>query len=397
MSETFVPVGRVQVGIVGAGPAGLVLARLLAQAGISCLVVERQSRAHVEARIRAGVLEPASVALLERAGVASRLKQESLRHEGFELAFGDERLRIDLTALTGEAVTVYGQTELTLDLNRLHAATGTNLAYGCEDVTLDGLEGETPELRFTHGGREHRVRCDFIVGCDGFHGVSRASIPAALRRECERIYPVAWLGVLADTPPVSPELVYARHARGFALCSMRSPTRSRYYLQVPATENLAEWPDERFWEELHARLPAVHARALKPAASVEKSMAPLRSFVCETMRHGRLFLAGDAAHIVPPTGAKGLNLALADVARLADGLTAWYFDRDDAPLDAYPTACLARVWQAERFSWWFTSITHQLSDDPFSLRLQEAEFAHLKQSQAAQLALAQGYMGRFSA
>jgi p-hydroxybenzoate 3-monooxygenase len=203
--------------------------------------------------------------------------------------------------------------------------------------------------------------------------------------------------VLADTPPVSHELVYARHARGFALCSMRSPTRSRFYVQVPASENLAEWPDERFWEELRARLPAAHASALKPAASVEKSLAPLRSFVCETMRHGRLFLAGDAAHIVPPTGAKGLNLALADVARLAEGLSAWYFDRDDAPLDAYPAACLARVWQAERFSWWFTSITHAFSDDPFSQRLQESEFAHLKQSQAAQLALAQGYVGRFSA
>jgi p-hydroxybenzoate 3-monooxygenase len=388
MSET-----RVQVGIVGAGPAGLMLARLLGQAGIACAVLERQSRAHVAARIRAGVLEQGSVALLERAAVASRLAGEGLVHEGVELVDGDTRLRIDFHALCASAVTVYGQTEITRDLNAAHEAAGTQVLYECSEVALDGV-GEGPaRLSCRHDGTAREFVCDYIAGCDGYHGVSRASIPAALRCEFERVYPIGWLGVLADTPPVAPELVYARHARGFALCSMRSVTRSRYYVQVPVDEPLAAWPDQRFWDELRARLPAALADVLVTGPAIEKSIAPLRSFVSEPMQYGRLFLAGDAAHIVPPTGAKGLNLALADVAALADALIAHYRDGDDALLESYSTRCLARVWRAERFSWWFTGLTHALDADAFAGRLQQAELDQLASSRAAQQTFAENYCG----
>lgn len=388
MSET-----RVQVGIVGAGPAGLMLARLLGQAGIACVVLERQSSAHVAARIRAGVLERGSVALLERAAVAGRLPGEGLVHEGVELAIGDTRLRIDFHALCGSSVTVYGQTEITRDLNAAHEAAGTPVLYGCSAVALADVRDGPARLSCRHDGAAREFVCDYIAGCDGYHGVSRASIPAPLRREFERMYPIGWLGVLADTPPVAAELVYARHARGFALCSMRSSVRSRYYVQVPVDEALAAWPDQRFWDELRARLPAALAEELVTGPAIEKSIAPLRSFVSEPMQYGRLFLAGDAAHIVPPTGAKGLNLALADVAALADALTAHYRHGDDTLLTSYSERCLARVWRAERFSWWFTALTHALDTDAFGERLQQAELDHLAGSRAAQQAFAENYCG----
>ena len=311
---------RVQVGIVGAGPAGLMLAHLLGQAGISCVVLERQSRAHVAARIRAGVLEQSSVALLDAAGLGTRLGQEGLCHDGVELAWGGQRLRIDFRALTGCTVTVYGQTEITRDLNAAHDAAGSRVLYAVEDVMLQDLAGPRTRLSCRQGGRARTFICDYLAGCDGFHGVSRASIPAAALHTFERVYPAGWLGVLVEQPPVATELVYARHARGFALCSMRSPTRSRYYVQVGAEEVVEAWSDARFWDELKQRLPAPLAETVATGPAIEKSIAPLRSFVVEPMQYGRLFLAGDAAHIVPPTGAKGLNLALADVATLAAAL-----------------------------------------------------------------------------
>ncbi|MGE0484385.1 MAG: 4-hydroxybenzoate 3-monooxygenase [Gammaproteobacteria bacterium] len=384
---------RVQVVVVGAGPAGLMLGRLLGQAGIDCVILERQSRAHVEARIRAGVLEHGSVALLDAAGVGERLHREGLVHDGVELAWDGRRLRIDFRALTGQAVTVYGQTEITRDLNEAHAAAGSRVYYGCSEVAVSNLEGPVARVTARHDGAELAFACDYVAGCDGFHGVCRQAIPAGVRREYERVYPVGWLGVLADVPPVAPELIYARHARGFALCSMRSMTRSRYYVQVAADEDPAAWSDARFWDELRRRLPEDVAAALVTGDSIEKSVAPLRSFVAEPMRHGRLFLAGDAAHIVPPTGAKGLNLAFADVRVLAAALVEHYAEGSAAALDAYSATCLARVWQAERFSWWFTQLTHRLADDDFGARLQAAELDHLAASRAQQQALAENYVG----
>ena len=386
---------RVQVAIIGAGPCGLLLARLLQQAGVDALVLERQSRAYVENRIRAGVLETGSVALLERAGAAGRLHRECLVHEGVEIASGTQRLRIDCRALADAAVTVYGQTELTRDLGELLATGPQPVRYEAEDVALHDLESATPRVSWRSGGQGFEATCDFVAGCDGFHGISRRYLPDAVPREFIREYPAAWLGLLADVPPVASELIYARHADGFALCSMRSPTRSRYYVQVDSAARLEDWPDERFWSELRCRLPAEVAAEVTIGPALEKSIAPLRSFVCEPMRHGALFLAGDAAHIVPPTGAKGLNLAFADVGVLADALLRWYGERDATGLDAYSAQCLSRVWKAERFSWWFTALTHRLGDDPFSARLQDAEFALLAGSPAAQALLARQYVGCF--
>lgn len=392
MSELTLP-DRVQVGIVGAGPAGLLLGLLLAEAGISCVMLERQSRAHVEGRIRAGVLEPGSVDLLARAGVAARLARESLRHAGAEIAFGERRLRLDFEQLTGQHVTVYGQTELTRDLIAAHLARESALFFEAPVEALHDLDAAHPQIECLWQGEQRRVVCDFIAGCDGYHGVARASIPAQARREFSTRYPAGWLGLLCDTPPVANELIYARHARGFALCSMRSPTRSRYYIEVAEDEALSDWPESRFWAELARRLPAEVANALVTGPALEMSIAPLRSVVSEPLRHGRLLLAGDAAHIVPPTGAKGLNLALRDVARLASALQAFLRAGHEAPLRDYSAAALAEVWQAVRFSWWFTHLTHRLAGDEFAARLQEAEFAQLCASRAAQQALAEQYVG----
>ena len=382
---------KVQVGIVGAGPAGLMLGWLLARAGISFVIVERQSRDHVESRIRAGVLEQGTVDLLTASGLGQRLQREGLVHEGIELACDARRLRIDFRALTGKVVTVYGQTDITRDLYLAHERIGSRILYQASNLELAGLQGERATLSCTHHGEAVQLSCDFIAGCDGFHGVSRSAIVGV--REYERVYPSGWLGVLSDTPPVAPELIYASHERGFALCSMRSTTRSRHYVQVGVDEQTEHWSDARFWDELRVRLPDDVAKRLVTGPSIEKSIAPLRSFVAEPMQCGRLLLAGDAAHIVPPTGAKGLNLALADVEVLAQALIATLVGKDDSGVTSYSATCLKRVWKAERFSWWFTSMTHRLHDDGFSRQLQRAEFDYLASSRAAQTVLAENYVG----
>ncbi|QPF73027.1 4-hydroxybenzoate 3-monooxygenase [Roseateles sp. DAIF2] len=387
---------RTQVLIVGAGPAGLLLGQLLARAGIDNVILELRSAAHVLSRIRAGVLEPGTVALLEEAGVAARLHREGLRHGGFEICVDGALHRIDLQALVGQQVTVYGQTELTRDLMEARAAAGLSTLYEVDDVRPLEIEGTEPRVAFVHAGQRREIRCDFIAGCDGFHGVCRASIPAERLRTYEKVYPFGWLGLLADVPPVAPELIYVRHERGFALCSQRSPTRSRYYLQVPAGAALEAWPDSVFWAELRRRLPSAVAAALHEGPAIEKSIAPLRSFVTEPMRHGRLFLAGDAAHIVPPTGAKGLNLAASDVAYLRQGLGDFYRRGSSAGLDAYSQRCLQRIWKAERFSWWMTSLLHRFpsqGDAAFDQRLQEAELAYLLSSAHGRGMIAENYVG----
>lgn len=385
---------RTQVGIVGAGPAGLLLARLLGLAGIACIVLERRTPEYLRARIRAGLLEQGTVEVLTEAGLGDRLKRERLIHDGVELAFNGRRHRIDLKALSGKVVTIYGQAEIQKDLMDAHAAAGTDIVYEAEDVSLHGLSGNKPRLRCHKGDDTLEIECDFIAGCDGFHGVSRQAIPQEVIRIYERVYPFGWLGILSDTPPVNPELIYCNHERGFALCTMRSTARSRYYLQVPADEEAGDWSDDRFWSELARRLPADAAARLQTGPSLEKSVAPLRSFVAEPMRHGRLLLAGDAAHIVPPTGAKGLNLAVADVRFLAEALMAYYRSGRTDLLDGYSDRCLARVWKAQRFSWWMTSLTHRFPEaSGFERRAQLAELAYLASSKAAQTTLAENYVG----
>ena len=386
---------NVQVAIVGAGPAGLLLGQLLLRAGISNVIVENRSADYVLARIRAGVLEQGTVALLDEAGVGARMHAEGLVHHGFDLAFDGRRHRIDLHALTGgRTVMVYGQTEVTRDLMAARADAGAPTVYEAERVSIDGFDGTRPIVRYLKDGRTHEIHCAFIAGCDGFHGVCRASVPAGAIRTFERVYPFGWLGVLSDTPPVSDELIYARHARGFALCSMRSRTRSRYYVQVPLDERVEAWPDDRFWDELRARLDPRAAADLVTGASIEKSIAPLRSFVAEPMRFGRLFLAGDAAHIVPPTGAKGLNLAAGDVHFLSRALIEHHRTGTSAALDAYSTQALRRVWNAERFSWWMTSLLHRFPEaGAFGERIQQAELDYLTGSTAASTALAENYVG----
>jgi p-hydroxybenzoate 3-monooxygenase len=387
-------VTRTQVAIIGGGPAGLLLGQLLHRAGIDAVILERQSADHVLSRIRAGVLEPGTVELLDEAGVGARLHAEGLPHSGFELAFDGMRHRIDLQALTGQHVTVYGQTEVTRDLMDARLRAGLPTVYLASDVRFEGLESDAPIVRYVSDGQAHALRCDYIAGCDGFHGVSRASIPASVLRSFERVYPFGWLGVLCDTPPVSHELIYANHPRGFALCSMRSVTRSRYYVQCDLDEKLEDWPDERFFDELRSRLDPQAAAGLITGPSIEKSIAPLRSFVCEPMRHGALFLAGDAAHIVPPTGAKGLNLAAADVRLLARGLIERYRHGSTAGIDDYSRRCLERVWKAVRFSWWMTTLMHRFPDSSgFGQRVQEAELSYLVNSAAASGALAENYVG----
>jgi p-hydroxybenzoate 3-monooxygenase len=367
---------------------------LLHASGIDSIIVERKDRAYVLARIRAGVLEQGTVDLLDKVGVSTRLHREGLIHDGVEIAFGGARHRIDFKAATGKTVTVYGQTEVTRDLIEARDTIGLKTVYETDDVSLHDFDTGKPKVRFVHGGTGHEIECDFIAGCDGSHGVSRVSVPPAAIRTFGREYPFGWLGILSETPPVSDELIYVSHKRGFALCSMRSPTRSRYYVQCTLDDHVDNWPDERFWDELKRRLDDEAVARLVTGPSIEKSIAPLRSFVAEPMRFGRLFLAGDAAHIVPPTGAKGLNLAASDVHYLAEALREFYADKSMAALDAYSQRALARVWMAERFSWWMTSVLHRFPDtDAFSQKIQNAELDYLVGSQAATTALAENYVG----
>ena len=385
---------KTQVGIIGSGPAGLLLSQLLHLQGIESVVLERQSREYVLGRIRAGVIEQGAVALLREAQVHERMDREGQIHEGIGIAFGGRRHRIDFMALTGSSVVVYGQTEITRDLFNARDAMGGAIIHDTEDVTPHQVETDTPYLTYRKGDDIHRVDCDFIAGCDGFHGVSRKSIPAGILRTYEKVYPFGWLGVLSRTPPVSHELIYNHHERGFALCSMRSKTLSRYYVQCSLDDDIDEWPDGRFWEELRRRLPEDAAQGLVTGPSIEKSIAPLRSFVVEPMRHGRLFLAGDSAHIVPPTGAKGLNLAASDIYYLSRAFVAWYGSGDTQPMDTYSENCLRRVWKAERFSWWMTTLLHRFPENgPFAERMQLAELDYLVNSEAAMTTLAENYIG----
>ena len=385
---------RTQVAIIGAGPSGLLLGQLLHRAGIDNVIVERQDAAYVAGRIRAGVLEQVTMDLLDLAGVGARAHAEGLTHDGIELLFKGERHRIDLHGLTQRKVTVYGQTEVTRDLMQARAATGLATIYNASPVTLHDFDSSRPRVQYLHDGKTHEIECDFIAGCDGHHGVSRASVPSDAIQHYEKVYPFGWLGVLADVPPVSDELIYANTSRGFALCSMRSQTRSRYYLQVPADESVGRWSDAAFWDELRLRLDPEARERLVVGPSIEKSIAPLRSFVAEPMRFGRLLLAGDAAHIVPPTGAKGLNLATADVGYLARALEIFFREGSTKVLDRYSELCLRRVWKAERFSWWFTSLMHQFPETgAFGQKIQEAELDYLVHSRAASTALAENYVG----
>ncbi|MEH6351889.1 4-hydroxybenzoate 3-monooxygenase [Pseudomonas sp. 3JA] len=385
---------KTQVAIIGAGPSGLLLGQLLHNAGIDTVILERQTPEYVLSRIRAGVLEQGMVELLRQAGVGQRMDAEGLPHDGFELVLNDRRVHIDLKGLTGgKNVMVYGQTEVTRDLMAAREAAGARTLYLASNAQPHDMQTQTPFVTFEHEGETWRLDCDYIAGCDGFHGVARQSIPAEKLKVFERVYPFGWLGVLADTPPVHEELVYARHARGFALCSMRSKTRTRYYLQVPAEEQVTDWPDERFWGELKNRLPADLAAALVTGPSIEKSIAPLRSFVVEPMQYGRMFLVGDAAHIVPPTGAKGLNLAASDVSTLFNILLKVYRNGRVDLLQKYSAICLRRVWKAERFSWWMTSMLHRFDEDAFNQRISEAELEYFVDSEAGRKTIAENYVG----
>ncbi len=385
---------NVQVAIIGAGPAGLLLAQLLQRAGIDAIVLEQRSPEYVLGRIRAGVLEQVTVDLLDEVGVGARMHAEGLVHGGFDISYGGGRQRIDLQGLTGgRQVMVYGQTELTRDLMDARAVAGLKTVYEAQDVSAHDFESERPRVRYVKDGISHEITCDFIAGCDGFHGVCRASAPKHALRAYERVYPVGWLGLLADTPPVSEELIYISHRRGFALCSMRSRTRSRYYLQCPLADKVEQWSDQMFWDELKRRLDPASAESLTTGPSLEKSIAPLRSFVAEPMRFGRMFLAGDAAHIVPPTGAKGLNLAASDVRYLARALVEFYAGSSRG-IDTYSARCLRRIWKAVRFSWWLTKLLHSFPEaDPFDRKIQESEFDYLLHSPAALTSLAENYVG----
>jgi p-hydroxybenzoate 3-monooxygenase len=386
-------VNSTQVAIVGAGPAGLTLAQLLHDAGIDSVVLEDRSREYVEARIRAGVLEHDVAELYERAGVGERMRREGLVHTGVELQSGHERHRIAFDELTGKTIVVYGQTEVVKDLIEARLASGRPLLFDVSDVSLHDLESERPRVRYVHEGVAEELECEFVAGCDGFHGVSRPSIPSGVLREFHREYPYGWLGILAAVAPSSEELVYAHTERGFALLSMRSPELSRLYLQCAPDEDLELWPDERIWEELQARL-GVDGWSLAEGRILEKGVTPMRSFVVEPMQWRRLYLAGDAAHIVPPTGAKGLNLAVRDVAALAEALVAWYRDGHVALLEAYSETCLRRVWRAEHFSWWMTTMLHRApDDDEFTLRLQQSQLRYLRTSRTAATSLAENYVG----
>ncbi|CAM3100795.1 4-hydroxybenzoate 3-monooxygenase [Pseudomonas floridensis] len=386
---------KTQVAIIGSGPSGLLLGQLLQRAGIDNVIIERKDPDYILSRIRAGVLEQGMVDLLREAGVSERMDAEGLIHDGFELAFDGRCERIDLKTLTdGRTVMVYGQTEVTRDLMNARAACGAMTVYDADDVQPHDLKTDSPYLTFVKNGETVRLDCDYIAGCDGFHGVSRQAIPAEALKVFERAYPFGWLGVLADTPPVNEELVYANHPRGFALCSMRSAIRTRYYVQVSSDERVENWSDERFWDELKSRLPTHLAERLVTGPSIEKSIAPLRSFVVEPMQYGRLLLLGDAAHIVPPTGAKGLNLAASDVSTLYRILLKVYQEGRTELLEKYSQICLRRVWKAERFSWWMTSILHNFPDtDAFSQRIQQTELDYYVGSEAGRKTIAENYVG----
>lgn len=385
---------RTQVAIIGGGPSGLLLSQLLHTRGIDSVILERRTRDHVLARIRAGVLEQGLVRLLEEAGCADRLHAEGFVHHGALIAYGDTMFRVDFTEHTGTPVIVYGQTEVTRDLYAAREAAGGAMTFEVEDVAIHGADGTAPWVTYTVQGEARRLDCDFIAGCDGFHGVSRRTIPRDLRHDYEKVYPFGWLGILSRTPPVNHELIYASSPRGFALCSMRNESLSRYYIQCPHSDKPEDWTDEAFWQELRRRIPADLADRLVTGPSIEKSIAPLRSFVTEPMRWGRLFLCGDAAHIVPPTGAKGLNTAASDVHYLYTGLCEFYATGSSDGIDSYSEKALARVWKAERFSWWFSTMMHRYPDQtPFDLKMQVADLEFLRTNRAAQKAMAENYVG----
>jgi p-hydroxybenzoate 3-monooxygenase len=384
-----------QVVIIGAGPSGLLLGQILHRAGIDAIILENRTGDYVLGRVRAGLLEQGTTELLTTTGVGDRLAREGLVHHGIQLAFDGERHRVDLSAGTGgRTVTIYGQTEVTRDLMDARAAAGAVTVYEAADVTPHDFDGPHPRVTYVKDGVTHEIACDFIIGCDGYHGVSRASVPESAITTYERVYPFGWLGILAEVPPADHELVYANSPRGFALCTMRSTTRSRYYVQCPLTDRVEDWPDDRFWDELRRRVDPATAEAITVGPSFEKSIAPLRSFVAEPLRFGRLFLVGDAAHIVPPTGAKGLNLAVSDVRYLSEGLIEHYHEKSDAALAAYSGRALARIWKAVRFSWWMTTMMHRFPDQtPFDQKIQETDLAYLVSSEAAMTSLAENYVG----
>jgi p-hydroxybenzoate 3-monooxygenase len=385
---------RTKVAIIGAGPAGLLLGQLLHTYGIDNVILERHTGEYVLGRIRAGLLEEGTVALLDEVGAGARAHGEGLVHEGIELAFAGGRHRIDIKAATGKTMMIYGQTEVTLDLMNARQAAGLTTIYDAVHVQPLDFDTDHPRVSYVKDGVTGEIDCDFIAGCDGFHGISRASVKPSAIETFERIYPFGWLGILSDTPPVSHELIYSNHARGFALCTMRSTRRSRYYVQCPLDDQIDQWPDNRFWDELKQRLDSEAADKLVTGPSIEKSIAPLRSFVAEPMRFGRMFLAGDAAHIVPPTGAKGLNLAASDAHYLALALGEHYDDKSSAGIDHYSDKALARVWKAVRFSWWMTSMLHKFPDTgTFGARIQLAELDYVTRSEAAMTSLAENYVG----
>ncbi len=385
---------RTQVVIIGGGPSGLLLGQLLHRKGIDAIILERKTRDYVLGRIRAGVLETGFVDLMREAGVAARMDSECIIHDGTVIAQGEEQFRIDFKDLTGDAVVVYGQTELTRDLYDAREAAGGQIVFNVDNVEIHDADRDAPYVTYSADGAEHRIDCDFVAGCDGFHGVSRQTIPLSVRREYEKVYPFGWLGLLSDTPPVHEELIYSNSERGFALCSQRSWTRSRYYIQCSLSDHAEDWTDQMFWNELKRRLPQEAADRLVTGPSIEKSIAPLRSFVTEPMRWGRLFLCGDAAHIVPPTGAKGLNTAASDIHYLYHGLLRHYQDGDDEGIDRYSEKALARIWKAERFSWWMTNLLHRFPEQSeFDLKMQRAELEFLRDNRAAQEVMAQNYVG----